>query len=490
MFIVKIYKKLFFIGTVALLVQTFVLCQIAVAKVSESTINRVSIATEEKNSELASLFDVYKEIVDEARGRLLLNKENQQKTQAKKTQITNILWSNVMKKAKQKGDAEPVYLVRGLQKIQDLVVNGDKHAETILSKAFLDVGTRFLSLNQKLWHNKQNMYALMTFALNGGDPKVLETIVKMDNIATLPQNIVTGVLAYIHKDKDTFVSAFSDKRSYECAPLDFQASINLHISNYYKHTDILKAISRLNAARIVAKGSFFEEAAIRTEIYVAAKHGDIPLVQMLTWNYLEKFNKSPHIEKFWHQYILAIALLKDKVDVDDMGKLLLHVPLPIQNFIYLTVAYQKLVDGKLASARGFALKAIAIEDTNNYDTSKGLLYYASSLVSSSKVEQAKNILNTLSQVNFAPADAALLSASKEMIQNILARPKETTPASRNAEMVINDNLKKNPSASYEDRSINNLNIANENVLNTIDSSREELKAIDNMLKSDDEKYTY
>lgn len=211
---------------------------------------------------------------------------------------------------------------------------------------------------------------------------------------------------------------------------------------------------------------------------------------MLTWNYLEKFNKSPHIEKFWHQYILAIALLKDKVDVDDMGKLLLHVPLPIQNFIYLTVAYQKLVDGKLASARGFALKAIAIEDTNNYDTSKGLLYYASSLVSSSKVEQAKNILNTLSQVNFAPADAALLSASKEMIQNILARPKETTPASRNAEMVINDNLKKNPSASYEDRSINNLNIANENVLNTIDSSREELKAIDNMLKSDDEKYTY
>lgn len=490
MFIVKRYEKLFLVVAIALLIQSFALWQIVVAETSEPDIHRVSIASEEKNNELASLLNVYKEIVDEARGKLLLNKGQQQKAQIKKRELTSVLWSSIMQKAIDKGDAEPVYLIRGLQKIQDMAVKGDKDAQAVLSKAFLDVGTRLLALNQKVWHKKQNIYALMTFVLNGGNPNIFETIIKLDDIAVLPRNIVTGVLAYIHKDKDSFVSAFADKESYQCAPMDFQASINLHISNYYKHTDILKAISRLNEARLVAKGSFFEEAAIRSEIYIAAKQGDIPLVRILTWGYLEKFNKSPYMEKFWHEYISAIGLLKDKMDVDEMEKLLLHVPLPIQNFIYLTIAYQKLMNGELESAKNFSLKAIAIEDTNNYDTSKGLLYYASSLICSSKVRQAKDILKTLDVANFTSSDAILLHASKEMIENILATPKQTTPVSRNAVMVKNDKLNENATPSYQDRNITNLNIANKNVLETIDSSNKTLKAIDNMLKNDNEKYAY
>lgn len=481
------YEKLFLFTIIVLFIEVFVSKTIVVAQNEKESVKNVEIATEDKQNDLASLFSIYKQIVDESRGKVSSKNKESKNTSQSPSSAQNDLIKNLMADAKSKGDLEPTYLNRMLQALEDLSVHGDKSIQKSVPKAFIDVGARFLEIDPFVWTKKENMYALMCYTLNGGSPNVFNTIIRQEGNAKIPSVLIDGVTAYIQKDKDKFLASFANQANYENTPLDFQTIINLHISNYYKYTNAKKAILYLNLARTVAKSSFFEEAAIRNEMYLAAKTKNLALLKILTRTYLENFAKSPYLSKFWHEYISSIALLKDTLNIADIGGLMLNVPLPIQNFIYLNISREKLLVGNLNEAKDFALKAIAIEDTNDYNTDRALLYYASTLIPTYKAVQAQNILKKINPDKLSSPDKVLLQTSMEILNDMLSEPKKIRQASSNPPVLNTSN--KNKEATTDKLSIKNLNKINENIIKSIGSSGEELKAIDDMLKKDDEKYT-
>lgn len=488
MFIIKKDKKLFLIAIIILLIPNFIFKSLAIAQNTDFNNDPMTESVDRKN-DLATLFSVYKQIINQSRGKII-NKKNIPTPKKVKTPVVkpNEFILNLIKDAESKGDLAPLYLNRVLQNLQSLLVRGDKDIQNNLPNAFAEVGNRLLALDPVIWSKKANIYALMCYTLNGGNPVVFNKIMLNDNKAEVPQIIIDGITAYINKDKQDFIAAFGDRTHYENVPLSLQASIDLHISNYYKYVDNEKAIDRLNFVRLMAKGTFFDEAATRNELYVVAKNNDINLFEILTRSYLKNFNKSPFLNKFWREYIASIALLKNSLSVGEMENLMVYVPLPIQNFLYLSVAKDKLLAGNLKEAKSFALKAIAIEDTNNYNTDHGLLYYASSLIPTSKAKQAENILKKLEPNKLSGADRALLKTSKILLNNMLADPKPITPVSGNNNMLNQSDIGTNTELSEKKINVDNLKQINENILQTINSSGEELKFIDNMLKHDDEKY--
>lgn len=439
--------------------------------------------------DLEPLLDVYQQIVQQSKQKMLEAKHTEvpaKQTASMPAKLADI-WPRILQHAKAKGNLEPVYLMRGFEFLQSLASKGDKSARATISKARADIKARFLHVDVNLWSDRQNAYALLTFVLNGGNENIFALLLDSGVALPIPNSIIDGVQAYLDNNKADFNAAFADIANYASAPGDFQASINLHMANYYKNSDNLKAIERLNAARLLAKGSFFEEVAIRNEIYIAAKYGDATLVRILARAYLANFSKSPYIRSFWHKYISAVFLLQDKVDANGMENLLDSVPVRLQNFIYLTIIYQKIIKGDLSAAKDFALKAIAIEDSHDYDTNRSLLYYAISLIHSSKLHESKRILDHLDIGKLSAKDKALLYISQQAIKKILAAPQLQTTASSNVDVLDKSKAVVEPAFKEKPADIGKLNKQNEALPKIIDSSSKILNTIDEMLKNDNAK---
>ena len=314
----------------------------------------------------------------------------------------------------------PVQLVRSLESLQDDIASGQPGALQMQPRVLADIGQKFLSEDPSTWENAQNTFAALTYLFNGGNPDVVETILKNAPDGIVPKNYIDGARAYAHHKKDRFLKAFDNLPEDDSEiPAALLLSITLSTVADMAEASPEKASDRLNWVRLAAPGSLFEEAAIRRQIKVASMTGDLKLLRLLTRNYVTRFSKSPYANEFWRDFATTLPLMDNRLDDQQLSEFINFAPKTIQLFIYLKISRTALIDARMARAHFGAEKALDIAHSLNVNDASARLYYAASSVGSTAAEDAGEMLKTISVNELPEKDRPLLMAAKAVAKGVV-----------------------------------------------------------------------
>ncbi|WP_295965206.1 chemotaxis protein [uncultured Bartonella sp.] len=314
----------------------------------------------------------------------------------------------------------PVQLVRSLESLQDDIASGQPGALQMQPRVLADIGQKFLSEDPSTWENAQNTFAALTYLFNGGNPDVVETILKNAPDGIVPKNYIDGARAYAHHKKDRFLKAFDNLPEDDSEiPAALLLSITLSTVADMAEASPEKASDRLNWVRLAAPGSLFEEAAIRRQIKVASMTGDLKLLRLLTRNYVTRFSKSPYANEFWRDFATTLPLMDNRLDDQQLSEFINFAPKTIQLVIYLKISRTALIDARMARAHFGAEKALDIAHSLNVNDASARLYYAASSVGSTAAEDAGEMLKTISVNELPEKDRPLLMAAKAVAKGVV-----------------------------------------------------------------------
>ena len=314
----------------------------------------------------------------------------------------------------------PVQLIRSLESLQDDIASGQPGALQMQPRVLADIGQKFLKEDPSTWENAQNIFAALTYLFNGGNPDVVETILKNAPDGIIPKNYIDGARAYAHHKKNRFLKAFDNLPEDDSEiPAALLLSITLSTVADMAEASPEKASERLNWVRLAAPGSLFEEAAIRRQIKVASMTGDIKLLRLLTRNYVTRFSRSPYANEFWRDFATTLPSLDNRLNDQQLTEFVNFAPKTIQLVIYLKISRTALIDARMARAHFGAEKAIDIAHSLNVSDASARLYYAASSVGSTAAEDAGAMLKTISVNELPEKDRPLLMAAQAVAKGVV-----------------------------------------------------------------------
>ncbi|AQX20278.1 chemotaxis protein [Bartonella sp. WD16.2] len=316
--------------------------------------------------------------------------------------------------------SRPVQLVRSLQNLQDQIVSGQEEALQKQPQILREIGEKFLNLNPKVWKDKQNLYALLIYLFNGGNPSVVRVILKNYGQGVIAENIVTGVLAYLSHEQEVFFKVFAnltDEDIQSIPPALFFSIVLSTVGNTIIENPVL-AMKQLDQVRLLSSGTLFEESAIRREIKVATLLGKMDLLALLVRNYASRFGKSPYASNFWREFGIAIPRIDEKLDDQQLEALVSYAPPMVQLMAYMDVSRTALINARMERAQLSAQKALILAHKLNVNDAPARLYYAASLASSVTAYEAQQLLQNISCEDLSEKDRLLFIAAQAVAQKV------------------------------------------------------------------------
>ncbi|KEG18311.1 hypothetical protein H710_01160 [Bartonella bacilliformis Ver097] len=316
--------------------------------------------------------------------------------------------------------SQPIQLVRSLQNLQDKIMSGQEGALQKQPELLREIGEKFLTLSPDVWQDEHNLYALLIYLLNGGNPRVVRIILEDYGQGVIAQNLITGALAYTSHKREEFFRAFANLSDQELQSLPHALFLSIVLSTVTNTSekDPALALKQLNQVRLLAPGTLFEESAIRRELRVAATLEKAELLVLLVRNYANRFEKSPYANNFWSEFRLVIPRIEKSLSDEQFETLVSYAPTILQLMTYTEVSRAALIDARMERVKLSAQKALILAHKLNVNDAPIHLYYAASLASSVTAEKAAQMLKTISSKDLSERDRPLLTAAQAIADRV------------------------------------------------------------------------
>ncbi|AQX23118.1 chemotaxis protein MotC [Bartonella sp. Coyote22sub2] len=320
--------------------------------------------------------------------------------------------------------SEPVHLVRSLQNLQDKIISGQEEELQKQLQLLGEIGDKFLTFDASVWKDKNNLYALLIYLFNGGNPRVVQSILEKYGKGVISENVMDGALAYASHKKTTFLKTYTQltEEDIRSIPPALFASVVLSTVVNIIEKDPALALKQLDQVRLFAPGTLFEEGAIRRELKVASMLGEIDLLALLIRHYVHRFWKSPYAYDFWHEFIPAVLRLDEKLSIDQLEALLAYAPTKVQFMAYMAVSRAALIDARMEKAKLSAQKALTLAHEIGVDDTSVRLYYAMSLSGSIAAQEALQMIQNIIYKDLSEKDRFLFIAAQAVAQRVVSFP--------------------------------------------------------------------
>jgi chemotaxis protein MotC len=177
-------------------------------------------------------------------------------------------------------------------------------------------------------------------------------------------------------------------------------------------SDPAKALAHLDDARLLAPGTLIEEASLRRQIALVGT-ADLDRFEALAAVYLRRFPNSLYAGNFRQQFAAAVAGTVRAFATERLAQLetILGGVGPIdRRDVYLTIAREALVKGRVGLAAFAAASAGRLADTGSVEEARAHVYQGAALVASDELAKGLEMLSGADRGRLAPADAALIDA--------------------------------------------------------------------------------
>ncbi|MFN3500083.1 MAG: chemotaxis protein, partial [Pannonibacter indicus] len=205
-------------------------------------------------------------------------------------------------------ESAPYEMVRTLQMLQGQVAQGNTQAHQAQRALLQHMNEVFLAAPPSTWADARNARAAVIHLLSGGHPNVVRRLLTLKAAPAVEEDLMRGALAYVDGRPEEARRLLSGYDPMDMAPnLGGQVAL---VRSALEVADNPKEAMRLLAiARLLMPGTLVEEAALRREVFVAGKLGDIEGFQSLSIRYLRRFRGSIYEGDFRRRFGLALDSL-------------------------------------------------------------------------------------------------------------------------------------------------------------------------------------
>jgi chemotaxis protein MotC len=324
-------------------------------------------------------------------------------------------------------ERQPFVLMRTLRSVQDKVATGSGSAHEMQKRLLRDYGEQMRSLPIEVWDDVRNVRAAVFFVLSGGDPRVVKTVIGRDKVRHLERRLLKGALAY---GEGRLVDALGMLLKIDALELDpsLGGIVALIQGTLIAKKEPAKAVSFFDKARLLAPGTLIEEAALRQEILLVARDGNLQRFDTLSSQYSRRFSRSLFAPNFRRQFFAGVARQYFKGDKEWISRTeneLQKVPLSERAEMYLAIAEEATKNGHVDMGQYAAGKAHDLARPGSREEARSLLYQGAALVATQDFDKGVALLNSADQAKLTTSDKQVLQAALALAQAVGRWPEVT-----------------------------------------------------------------
>lgn len=303
-------------------------------------------------------------------------------------------------------DKQPFMLVRSLRIVQDEVAAGSVSAHERQRQLMRDVGQQMAEMPVAVWDDVRNVRAAIFFVLSGGNPVVLRPVLDRPKTPHVERRALRGALAY---GEGRVVDALGLLSKLEARKLDplLGGIVALIQGTLASRKDSAKAIAFFDEARLLSPGTQIEEAALRQQILLLAREGELERFDLLTAQYSRRFPNSLFARSFRRQFFAGVARQDFKRASEWISRTeteLMKVPAAERVGLYLAIAEEATRGGNIDIARFAAGKARELSRADSRSYQRASLFEGAALAATEDFGQGLDILNAVDATKLAIPD--------------------------------------------------------------------------------------
>jgi chemotaxis protein MotC len=323
---------------------------------------------------------------------------------------------------------QPYQLVRTLQSLQNQAAQGNKAAHAAQRGLLREIEAPLASADPAAWSDPRNTRAAVLYVLSGGQPGVLNEVLRQGEPVGLPQGLAQGALAYVMGD--------SDKARALLMPLDpssladaLGGQLALVQANLIARTDQKRALKLLDQARLLAPGSLVEEASLRRAIFIAGEISDLDRLEKATSQYLRRFDSSVYAVSFRQSFAAALVRFdvgRDPAKFPQLVATMRAFDEGQQRAVFLIVARDALIRGRFEQARRAAEEAAKLVGGDQEAGARAALYAAAARIAADREDSALGTLKAIDAARLPAADKPILETALRVAARIVDWPAAAT----------------------------------------------------------------
>lgn len=319
------------------------------------------------------------------------------------------------------GGLAPYRLVRSLQLVQDRVASGDHAALPMQRKLLEMIDLRLRDASAVEMMQPVNFRAMMVYAMSGGNPATLTSVLFRLHLDDRESRIAGGVMAYLKGSPQFTAVALKGVEPMQ-EPADIGASLALVKGSVISLEDPRGALKLLDQARLLAPGTLVEEAALRRSVGLAAAIGDAPRFALATDQYVRSFIRSPYASQFADAFVAGVVTLRDSLDLAQIATTIGMMKPDQRKVIYLRIARRAAIEGLVALSQFASERAEGVAVGDDDLDPRILLYTSLTSVTTEPADRLREKIAKIDRSRLSSGDKELLDAVSAVSSEIVGAP--------------------------------------------------------------------
>jgi chemotaxis protein MotC len=203
-------------------------------------------------------------------------------------------------------ERQPHHAVRMLAILQERIAHGDEAAVTLQKAVVQEIAQELKTYPDEVWKSARNRQALVKYALSGGDPELLQSVLARKLFTEEEMALAQGALAYAAGNR-SIVLRLLDKVDVYALPPSLAGHVALVKAIVVANTDLARVIRLCDDARLLSPGTLIEETALRLAIEAAITQGNQAKFEAIALRYFRRFPRSPFLAAVIRPVAGAIA---------------------------------------------------------------------------------------------------------------------------------------------------------------------------------------
>lgn len=300
-------------------------------------------------------------------------------------------------------------LVEQLGAIQDKIIHGDRAALADQARLLRDIAGEVRQFGPEDWSDYINVRTSLLYVLSGGDARVLAPLIDSNTLGTADQKLAAGIVSFAQGQPRAARKLFMeiDPRSLD---VSLVGPFALARASLYLDDNQTKAIELLDDARLACPHTAIDEAATRRQIPILIGMGERNRALMMTTSYVREFGKSIYAWKLFRDFAEATAKRSDMDDpaiVEKLANSFDDRDMQVASELFIDVAGEALLQGKLKLARAAADRILKIESAAPETLDKARLYRAAAEAPSADAADALRALNQVTADRLSDDDTEI-----------------------------------------------------------------------------------
>ncbi len=203
-------------------------------------------------------------------------------------------------------ERQPHHAVRTLAALQERIAQGDEAALGLQKPLVHDIAQEMKAFPPEVWQLPRNRWALIKFALSGGDPEQLRLALARRQFAQPEMALAQAALAYAEGQRSQALRLLDQVDIYELPP-SLAGHVALVKAMVIANGDLPRVVRLTDDARLLSPGTLVEETALRLAIEVAISQANRARFEAMTSRYFRRFPRSPYLTAMIRPVTAAIA---------------------------------------------------------------------------------------------------------------------------------------------------------------------------------------